>query len=137
MVFDRAGSGEGLRDASELRLCVTCEVYHRPLRGQNVLRLLMRTVLGGVVLLPSLLTLGGCGRRATAADCQLIVDKSVELQMREMSHGDVLSIEKREKEVRGELESEMKSCEGRNVTEHMLSCVRSANTRQALDECLR
>ncbi|MGO9834827.1 MAG: hypothetical protein ACLP1X_11460 [Polyangiaceae bacterium] len=79
----------------------------------------------------------GCGRRATEADCQLIVNKSVELQMKEMSRADSPSIEKREQEVRAQLGDEIKSCEGRNVTERTLSCVRSASTTQGLDACLR
>ena len=59
-----------------------------------------------------------CGRRATQADCQLIVDRSVELQMKEMSENDPTTIAKREAEVRAELDDEIKSCESeRRVTE--------------------
>jgi hypothetical protein len=79
----------------------------------------------------------GCGRRATEADCQLIVNKSVELEMKEMSRADSPSIEKREQEVRAQLGEEIRSCEGRNVTERTLSCVRSASTTQGLEACLR
>jgi hypothetical protein len=79
----------------------------------------------------------GCGRRATEADCQLIVNKSVELQMREMSRVDEPSIEKREQEVRAQLGDEIKSCEGRHVTERTLACVRSASSMRGLDTCLR
>ncbi len=81
--------------------------------------------------------LGGCGRRATTADCQLIVDKSVELQLKDMDLRDAPSIQKREQEVRAELEAEIKSCEGRHVTERTLACVRAATTTQGLDACLR
>jgi len=79
----------------------------------------------------------GCGRRATEADCQLIVNRSVELRMKEMSHVDAPSIEKREREVRAELGDEIKSCEGRHVTDRLLACVRSASSAQELDACLR
>ncbi len=79
----------------------------------------------------------GCGRRATQADCQLIVDKSVELQMKDMDLHDAPSIQKREQEVRAALEAEIKSCEGRHVTERTLACVRAATTTQGLDACLR
>jgi hypothetical protein len=79
----------------------------------------------------------GCGRRATQADCQLIVDKAVELQMNEMSFGDASEIQRRERQIRGELEDEIKSCEGRHVTERTLACVRAATTSQGLDACLR
>jgi hypothetical protein len=79
----------------------------------------------------------GCGHRASQADCQLIVDKAVELQLKEMDLHDAPSIEKREQEVRAELGGEIKSCEGRHVTERTLSCVRAATTTQGLDGCLR
>jgi hypothetical protein len=79
----------------------------------------------------------GCGRRATRADCQLIVDKSVELQMKEMSLGDPGEIAKREQQVRLALEGEIKSCEGRHVTDATLACVNAATTTRGLDACLR
>jgi hypothetical protein len=79
----------------------------------------------------------GCGHRATQADCQLIVDKAVELQLSEMDLRDVPDIEKREQAVRAELGTEIKSCEGRHVTDRTLSCVRAATTTQGLDGCLR
>jgi hypothetical protein len=79
----------------------------------------------------------GCGRRATEADCQLIVDKSVEVQLRQMSTTDAPAIHKREEQVRSELQGEIKSCEGRRVTDKTMSCVQSASTTQELDQCLR
>ncbi len=78
-----------------------------------------------------------CGRHATPADCQLIVDRSVELQMKEMSQSDPAAIGKREAEVRSELGDEMKSCESRRVTDKMMKCVRDAKTTVELDACLR
>jgi len=56
-------------------------------------------------------TVCGCGRRATEVDCQLIVDKSVELQLRDTNQTSAEAIEKREEQVRAELQDEMKSCE--------------------------
>jgi hypothetical protein len=79
----------------------------------------------------------GCSRRATQADCQLIVDKAVELQMKDMDLRDAPAIEKREQQVRAELGAEIKSCEGRHVTEQTLRCVRAATTTKGLDACLR
>jgi len=79
----------------------------------------------------------GCGRRATEADCQLIVNKSVELEMKEMSRVDAPAVEQREREVRAQLSDEIKACEGRHVTERTLSCVRSASTTRELESCLR
>jgi hypothetical protein len=77
-----------------------------------------------------------CGRRATAQDCQLIVDRSVELQVRE-SGGDPAEAAKREDAVRAQLESELKACEGRRVTERTMRCVQGAKSSRELDDCLR
>jgi hypothetical protein len=79
----------------------------------------------------------GCGRKATEADCQLIVDKSVELGLRETNQTSADAIEKREQQVRAELGDEMRSCEGRRVTEKTLACVRVATSTQELEKCLR
>jgi hypothetical protein len=79
----------------------------------------------------------GCGRRATHEDCQLIVDRSVELEMRQTSETNPQAIAKREAEVRAALDGEIKSCErDRRVTEKTMACVRSASTTQELDSCL-
>jgi hypothetical protein len=80
---------------------------------------------------------GGCGRRATDADCQLIVDRSVELQMKEMSESDARAIAEREAQVRAALGDEIRSCESRRVTDKTIACVRSASTSKELDSCLR
>jgi hypothetical protein len=79
----------------------------------------------------------GCGRRATELDCQLIVDKSVELQLRETNQTSPDAIQKREEQVRAELQDEIKSCEGRRVTDKTIACVRAATSTGELDKCLR
>ncbi len=79
-----------------------------------------------------------CGRRATRADCQLIVDRSVEIQLKEQAESDPKAIAKREAEVRAELDDEIGSCErNRRVTDKMMTCVQSASTTSDLDKCLR
>jgi len=83
------------------------------------------------------LGLCACRRLATQADCQLIVDKSVELQLKELSETDATAITRREQEVRTELESEIKSCENGRVTEKTMNCVRAARATSDLDKCLR
>lgn len=79
----------------------------------------------------------GCGRHATAADCQLIVDRSVELQMKEMSENDAAAIKERETHIRSELEGDIQSCQARHVTDRTMACVRAASSTQELDRCLR
>lgn len=90
-----------------------------------------------MMLLLGLLLTAECGRRATDDDCRLIVDRSVELQMEEMSQNDKATIAEREKEVRAELQDEIKSCETRRVTDKTMACVRGAKTMRELDACLR
>lgn len=79
----------------------------------------------------------GCGRRATEADCRLIVDRSVELQSREMSDTDPAAIKERERRIRAELEGDIKACESRRVTDRTMGCVQAAASTQELETCLR
>ena len=88
-------------------------------------------------MVAALLAVTGCGRRATLADCQLIVNRGVELQMKGMSLTDSAAVQKREEQVRASLQIEIDSCEGRRVTERMIACVRAAPTTADLDQCLR
>jgi hypothetical protein len=84
--------------------------------------------------------LASCGRRATHADCELIVDKSVELQLKELSAADAAdsaSVKKRVEQVRAALQDDIASCEGRRVTERTLACVQAAKATRELDQCLR
>ncbi len=91
------------------------------------------------VVLPFTLAfvLVGCGRRATEADCQLIVDKSVELQMKEMEKTDPVAIQKRQDALRHELEPEMKECVGRRITDKMMTCVKGAQQSADLETCVK
>jgi hypothetical protein len=79
----------------------------------------------------------GCGHPATEADCTLIVDRNVEVQMRAMNIKDPASIKKRQEELRAQMKSEMKDCVGRRVTQRTLTCVQGAETPEAIDDCLR
>ena len=111
----------------------TC--YRRATSSRTVREFSSRSAVALVTLLGAVGT--GCGRRATEADCQLIVDKSVELGLRETNQTSPDAIEKREQQVRAELGDEMRSCEGRRVTDKTLACVRAAASTQELEKCLR
>ena len=89
----------------------------------------------GVVLVAAVCA--ACGRKATEGDCQLIVDRSVELQMKEMEKSEREAIEKRQQQLRKELEGEMKDCVGRRVTEKMMACVRAAQSSADLEKCVK
>jgi hypothetical protein len=77
-----------------------------------------------------------CGRRATHADCELIVDRSVELKMKVLNKSDPAAIAAREAQIRSELEPSIKSCEGRRVTDQTMACVRGAKSSEELERCL-
>ena len=79
----------------------------------------------------------GCGRRATQADCQLIVDRSVELELKGQSETDPQVVAKREAAVRAELDDKIKSCESRRVTDKMMACVKTASSSEELEGCLK
>lgn len=89
--------------------------------------------LAAVLPLPAL----GCGRRATHTDCQLIVDRSVELQLKAQSETDPQVVAKREAAVRAELDDKIQSCESRRVTDKMMACVKAATRSEELEACLR
>lgn len=91
----------------------------------------------GLAVVTATLPALGCGRRATPADCQLIVDKSVDLQLKDMDETDAAAIKASEAKIRAALEDQIKECESRRVTDKTIACVRDAKTRGELDECLR
>jgi hypothetical protein len=85
-----------------------------------------------------LLLCAACGRRATRADCQLIVDRSVEVQLSEKGQTDPAAIAKRKGEVRADLDDKISTCEReRRVTDKMMACVQSASTTSDLAACLQ
>jgi hypothetical protein len=83
-----------------------------------------------------LLLAAACGHPATEAECQLVVDRNVELQIKAMSAppGDV---EKEKARVRAEMDPMLKSCVGRRITDKKLACVKAAQSVKELDECFR
>jgi hypothetical protein len=84
-----------------------------------------------------LLFSAACGHRATRADCQLIVAKSVELQMKEMRETDPGAIAKKQRDVEVELTAQLSSCEQRRVSERTIACVQTASVKAELETCLK
>jgi hypothetical protein len=81
--------------------------------------------------------LTACGRKATEADCELIIDRNVEVQMRAMHIDDAPTITKKQDELRAQMKDDLKDCEGRRVTDKMMGCVKNAQTGDEVTECLR
>ena len=78
-----------------------------------------------------------CGRKATDADCSFILDRNVEVQMKQMNITDPAAVAKRKDEIRAEMKDSLKDCVGKRVTDGMLVCVRNAGTADDIDKCMR
>jgi hypothetical protein len=91
----------------------------------------------GIALAIASFPVMGCGRRATPEDCQLIVDRSVELQAKEADENDPATLQEREKRIRAALGPEITECESRRVTDRTMACVQAAKSSKELETCLR
>ncbi len=90
-----------------------------------------------LVLLPTAAFLVGCGRKATRADCELVVDKNVEVKLKADGMTDPPLVAKRKEELRASLKDDIDKCVGKRVTDGMLTCVKGAETAEQIDKCLR
>jgi len=83
------------------------------------------------------LLLAGCGRKATKEDCEAVVDKNVELQLKALGVTDTAIVSKRRDEMRASMRDDIDKCIGKRVTDSMMACVKSAETAEKIDKCLR
>lgn len=81
--------------------------------------------------------LGGCGRKATREDCELIVDRNAEVQLKAMGVSDAPTVQKRKEELRAQMKSDLDECVGKRITDGMLACVKGAETAEAITKCMR
>jgi hypothetical protein len=93
--------------------------------------------LAGVVILAAGLV--SCrGNRATASDCGEIVDRIVQLELEEKGYRDAVLSDRKRREIRNLLGSELKECQGKRLRADALSCVRLArNAEKISHDCLR
>ena len=88
-------------------------------------------------VLVALLALGatGCGRKATVEDCEQIVRRIAELELRDVVPKEELGSEVQDAQQRFR-ERALVDCVGRRITEKSLACVNTAKTPEAvIDEC--
>ena len=83
------------------------------------------------------LSVGGCGRKATKEDCETVVDKNVELQLKALGVTDPAVVTKRRDEMRASMRDDIEKCVGKRVTDSMMACVKTAETAEKIDKCLR
>lgn len=80
----------------------------------------------------------GCGqRKATAVDCQLIVDRLVEVELRAKNVTDPVAVAKKQEDIRATVKDELKDCVGRTVSSRMMDCVGKADTTDKVMACIR
>lgn len=85
------------------------------------------------------LALSACSAApATEAECAQILDRIVELELRESGYNDAVLIARRQAELREKLALELKGCVGRRLPKRALECVRRADSAEAISHrCLR
>jgi hypothetical protein len=106
---------------------------------------LARLAPAALALLPTLVGLGvgallsGCGHPTTAQECDEILNKVVELELKKQNVHDPAVIEQRKAETRSARGAELQAlCKGRKITNKAMACVRTADSFDKIDnECLR
>jgi hypothetical protein len=87
--------------------------------------------------------LSACGHPATEAECQAIVERIVELELKAQKVTDPAEIAKRRGESLGTAgdggkPDVLQGCIGKHITERALACVRNADTASEItDRCLQ
>ena len=96
-----------------------------------------RAHLGALAALVSLAS--GCGHPATEQECQEILDKVVELELRGQNVTDPATLAQRKattREARGK--DLLPGCTGRKITDQAMACIRGATSYDEIDNrCLR
>ncbi|HMI83866.1 MAG TPA: hypothetical protein VK550_07210 [Polyangiaceae bacterium] len=86
---------------------------------------------------------GACGHPASEAECRIILERIVELELRSQKVNDPAEIAKRRSESLGLATDGGRSdlldgCVGRHITDRALACVQSAETASDITEnCLQ
>ncbi|MCL2778704.1 MAG: hypothetical protein FWD73_11930 [Polyangiaceae bacterium] len=93
----------------------------------------------GCLVLLSLFSLAavGCGRKATREDCEVVVDRNVEIQLKAQGVIDPAVIDKEKQKILSSMSADIDKCVGMHVTDSMISCMKNAPTAEQVDKCLR
>jgi hypothetical protein len=86
----------------------------------------------------ALFLLSACGRPATEAECDEIVGRIAELELKEAKTADPTDVQRQVTETKEAFRSRMKThCVGKRVTDYALRCVRNAKTAEEIvQKCL-
>jgi hypothetical protein len=79
-----------------------------------------------------------CGHPATRDDCELIFQRSAEIELRAQAIADPALIANRTAAARASRGQELiDRCVGRRITDDAVACVRAATTADQMDRCLQ
>ncbi len=79
----------------------------------------------------------GCGRHATKADCELIIDRMVEVKLKAKNITDPDAISKMQADLRKDADTDLQGCVGRRITDSAMACIKTADSQDAIIKCLR
>lgn len=87
----------------------------------------------------ALSSVAGCGvERATEADCVEILERIVELEIRELGYIDPALSERYQQSMRARYTSRVEQCVGRPIPADALQCIHQVDTAEAVShDCLR
>ena len=85
-----------------------------------------------------LVVCSGCGHPASEQECQEILQRSAELELRSRNITDTDTIQSRVAAAReAKREQLMGLCLGRRITDAAMACIRRAASSEALEACLQ
>ena len=79
----------------------------------------------------------GCGRHATQADCEIILDRMVVVKLKQKNITDLESVAKLQNELRKDSEADFPGCVGRRISDSAMECIKKADTQETIVKCLR
>ena len=89
------------------------------------------------LLMVTSFALVACGRKATREDCEMVVDRNIEVKLKSDGVTDPAIIQKRKDELKPNLKEDIDKCVGKRVTDGRMKCVKTAETPEQIDKCLR
>lgn len=89
------------------------------------------------ILAAAAIAIAGCGHPASVEECNTLIAKSAELELRAQNVTDPALIEQRIEAVKTARGEELlKKCVGKRITSRALQCVSRAASPQEVDACL-
>jgi hypothetical protein len=80
-----------------------------------------------------------CGRPATEAECEEIVERTARLRIQETQPGRAETVEREVEDLKAKanVRERIEGCVGKPITKRAMKCVREAKSSEAVQECFR